>query len=135
METGEWEIWKDLSQNIWGHSCTRTQDKVVIAGGVNIAFAIIGRTSILDLNTREETVIGELHGPRAWFGMATIDDKVFAFGGMSPLYTTRDQYSDIQELDLDTGEWVVTDNSLATSRGISSFASAVVHLEDVCPSS
>ena len=133
-ETGEWDLWRDLIANIWGHSCTRVGDKVVIAGGVNIAFTIIATTTILDLNTRREQTVGNLHGARAWFGMATIDNKVLAFGGMSPLYrnSVRDQYNDIQELDMESGEWTVTDNNLATTLGISSFATAVVYTEDVC---
>lgn len=109
----------------------------MVAGGVNIAFTIIATTTILDLNTRREQTVGDLHGARAWFGMATIDNKVLAFGGMSPLLRNsgnpvRDQYNDIQELDLESGEWTVTESNLATTLGISSFGTAVVYTEDVC---
>jgi len=128
-ETDEWDLWSDLSQNIWGHSCTRTGDQVVVAGGVSLSFNIIPTTYILDLNTREEKVVGDLIGARAWFGMATLSDRVLAFGGMSPL---KDQFNDIQELDMETQEWKLTDETLATTRGISSFASAVVYINDVC---
>ena len=61
--------------------------------------------------------------------MATLSDRVLAFGGMSPL---KDQFNDIQELDMETQEWKLTDETLATTRGISSFASAVVYINDVC---
>merc|ERR1711976_772591 len=95
IQKHEWDLWSDLSQNIWGHSCTRTGDQVVVAGGVSLSFNIIPTTYILDLNTREEKVVGDLIGARAWFGMATLSDRVLAFGGMSPL---KDQFNDIQEL-------------------------------------
>ena len=134
METGEWELWSDLSQNIWGHACTRLDNKVVIAGGVNLAFSIIPTTVILDLETREERQVGDLVGARAWFGMATIDARVLAFGGMDPLkHQNRDSYSDIQELDQDTWEWRRLEEGLAETRGISSLGSAVVMVDQVCP--
>ena len=134
METGEWELWSDLSQNIWGHACTRLDNIVVIAGGVNLAFSIIPTTVILDLETREERQVGDLVGARAWFGMATIDARVLAFGGMDPLkHQNRDSYSDIQELDQDTWEWRRLEEGLAETRGISSLGSAVVMVDQVCP--
>ena len=55
METGEWELWSDLIQNIWGHFCTRLDNMVVIAGGVNLAFSIIPTTVILDLSAVADT--------------------------------------------------------------------------------
>ena len=134
VETGEWELWSDLSQNIWGHSCTRLDNMVVIAGGVNLAFSIIPTTVILDLETREERQVGDLLGARAWFGMATIDARVLAFGGMDPLkQQSGDSLSDIQELDQDTLEWRMLEEGLAETRGISSLGSAVVMVDQVCP--
>ena len=134
VETGEWELWSDLSQNIWGHSCTRLDNKVVVAGGVNLAFQIIPTTYILDLDTREERVIGDLLGARAWFGMATIDARVLAFGGMDPLKLQgEDSLSDIQELDQVTWEWRRLEEGLTETRGISSLGSAVVMVDQVCP--
>ena len=134
VETGEWELWSDLSQNIWGHACTRLDNMVVVAGGVNLAFQIIPTAYILDLDTREERQIGDLVGARAWFGMATIDSRVLAFGGMEPLkHQSRDSYSDIQELDPASGEWKRLEEGLTETRGISSLASAVVMVDQVCP--
>ena len=133
-ETDEWDLWNDLEKEVWGHACTRVDDLVVVAGGVDNFFTIISYTVILDLNTREERVIGDLVGPRAWFGMATLDDRVLAFGGMSPLYD-RDSYSDIQMLDMDTEQWIVSEEGLETSLGISSFATAVVYMDQVCSNS
>ena len=134
VETGEWELWSDLNQNIWGHSCTRLDNMVVIAGGVNLAFSIIPTTVILDLETREERQVGDLLGARAWFGMATIDARVLAFGGMDPLkQQSGDSLSDIQELDQDTLEWRMLEEGLAETRGISSLGSAVVMVDQVCP--
>ena len=72
---------------------------------------------------------GELLGPRAWFGMLTLDSKVLAFGGMSPL---RDQYSNILQLDTETEQWVELEDRLQTTRGISSFATAVVFQDEIC---
>ena len=107
---------------------------VVVAGGVNLAFQIIPTTYILDLDTREEREIGDLLGARAWFGMATIDARVLAFGGMDPLrHEGQDSLSDIQELDQDTWEWRRLDEGLAETRGISSLGSAVVMVDQVCP--
>ena len=106
---------------------------VVIGGGVSLTFQIVSSVYVLDLNTREERQIGDLLGARAWFGMATLDGSVLAFGGMSPLYT-RDQYSDILVLDRETEQWTQTGDSLETTLGISSFATAVVYLDEVCPS-
>ena len=60
VETGEWEQWEDLSQNLWGHSCTRVDNLVVVAGGVNPAFAMVATTFILDLDTRQQRVVGDL---------------------------------------------------------------------------
>ena len=134
METGEWELWSDLNQNIWGHSCTRLDNMVVIAGGVNLAFSIIPTTVILDLETREERQVGDLLGARAWFGMATIDARVLAFGGMDPLrQQSGDSLTDIQELDQDSWEWRRLEEGLTETRGISSLGSAVVMVDQVCP--
>ena len=60
VETGEWEQWEDLSQNLWGHSCTRVDNLVVVAGGVNPSFAMVATTFILDLDTRQQRVVGDL---------------------------------------------------------------------------
>ena len=127
-------MWSDLSQNIWGHSCTRLDNMVVIAGGVNLAFSIIPTTVILDLETREERQVGDLLGARAWFGMATIDARVLAFGGMDPLkQQSGDSLTDIQELDQDSWEWRRLEEGLTETRGISSLGSAVVMVDQVCP--
>ena len=102
---------------------------MVVGGGVSSAFSIMSSTTILDLKTGEERVAGELQGARAWFGMATINNKVLAYGGMSPL---RDQYSNILQLDTQTEQWVELDDKLETARGISSFATAVVSQDQIC---
>ena len=129
-ETGEWDIWEDLYIARWGHSCTRLGDQVVVAGGVSpMPFTILDSTTILDLNTRQQREVGKMLGARAWFGMATLDGKVLAFGGMSPL---KDSYSSILELDIETEEWVQREDTMATAYGISSFASVVVQQEDIC---
>ena len=128
-ETGEWASWEDLSVSRWGHSCTRLGDQVIVAGGVSPLFTILDSATVLDLNTREERQVGKLLGARAWFGMATIDGKALAFGGMSPL---RDQYRNILELDMETEEWVERENTMETARGISSFASVVVEQSIIC---
>ena len=129
VETEEWTRWTDLSVSRWGHSCARLDDMVVVGGGVSTVFTIMSSTTILDLKTGEERVAGELQGARAWFGMATIDNKVLAYGGMSPL---RDQYSNILQLDTETEQWVELDDKLETARGISSFATAVVSQDQIC---
>ena len=128
-ETGEWDSWDDLSVSRWGHSCTRLGDQVIVAGGVSPLFTILASTTVLDLNTREQREVGQMMGPRAWFGMATIDGKAFAFGGMSPL---KDQYSNILELDMEIEEWVEREDTMATAQGISSFASVVVQQSQIC---
>jgi len=129
-ETGEWDRWDDLSISRWGHSCTRLGDLVVVAGGVSpLPFSILASATILDLNTREHREIGDMMGPRAWFGMATIDGKVLAFGGMSPL---KDSYENILELDMETEEWVEREEIMGTGHGISSFASTLIQQSLVC---
>ena len=129
-ETGEWERWEDLTISRWGHSCTRLGDLVVVAGGVSpMPFNILASATILDLNTREHREVGDMVGARAWFGMATIDGRVLAFGGMSPL---KESYSNILELDMETEEWVETEESIGTGHGISSFASSIIQQELVC---
>ena len=67
---------------------------------------------------------------RAWLGMATVDSRVLAYGGMTPLY--RDSLSDVQELDRDTETWRTTEDSLSTAAGISSFGTATVYMDQVC---
>jgi len=129
-ETGEWEEWEDLNVDRWGHACTRLGDQVIVAGGVSPLFQIMSSTTVLDLNTREQREIGDMKGPRAWFGMATINGKVLAFGGMSPL---KDSYSNILELDMETEEWVEREDTMATANGISSLASVVVQQSQICP--
>ena len=129
METGQWSQWEDLRTSRWGHACSRVDDIAVIAGGVSTVFSIMSSTTILDLKTGEEREAGELMGARAWFGMATLDGKVLAYGGMSPL---RDQYSNILQLDRETEQWVELEDKLQTARGISSFATAVVFQDDIC---
>jgi len=129
VEKEEWEVWEDLYVDRWGHSCTRLADLVVVAGGVSPLFTMYASTTILDLSTRKQREVGEMTGPRAWFGMATVEGKVMAFGGMSPL---KDSYSDIQELDMETEEWVVREDSLATANGISSLGSVVVQQSNIC---
>ena len=100
-----------------------------MAGGVSEFFQIMATTTVLDLNTREQREIGDMKGPRAWFGMATINGKVLAFGGMSPL---KDSYSNILELDMETEEWVEREDTMATANGISSLASVVVQQSQIC---
>merc|ERR1712123_464197 len=92
-------------------------------------FTIMDSATVLDLNTREERQVGKMIGARAWFGMATIDGKVLAFGGMSPL---RDQYKNILELDMETEDCVEREDTMAETRGISSFASVVVQTSQIC---
>ena len=67
---------------------------------------------------------------RAWLGMATVDSRVLAYGGMTPLY--RDSLSDVQELDRETETWRTTEDSLSTAAGISSFGTATVYMDQVC---
>jgi len=130
VETGEWDRWEDLTISRWGHSCTRLGDLVVVAGGVSpLPFNILSSATILDLGTREHREVGDMVGARAWFGMATIDNRVLAFGGMSPL---KDSYSNILELDMETEEWVETEESIGTGHGISSFASSIIQQDLVC---
>jgi hypothetical protein len=129
-QTGEWERWEDLTISRWGHSCAKLGDLVVVAGGVSpMPFNILASATVLDLNTREHWEVGDMMGPRAWFGMATIDGKVLAFGGMSPL---KDSYDNILELDMETEEWVVREDTVGTGYGVSSFASVLVQQDMVC---
>merc|ERR1739838_472740 len=110
-------------------SIVLTPTEVIVAGGVSPLFQIMSSTTVLDLNTREQREIGDMKGPRAWFGMATINGKVLAFGGMSPL---KDSYSNILELDMETEEWVEREDTMATANGISSLASVVVQQSNIC---
>ena len=61
--------------------------------------------------------------------MATIDGRVLAFGGMSPL---KDSYENIMELDMETEEWVEQEETMGTGYGISSFASVVIQQNMIC---
>eukprot|EP00091_Calanus_sinicus_P021200 TRINITY_DN6168_c0_g1_i1.p1 TRINITY_DN6168_c0_g1~~TRINITY_DN6168_c0_g1_i1.p1 ORF type:complete len:324 (-),score=98.15 TRINITY_DN6168_c0_g1_i1:83-1054(-) len=128
-ETGEWDRWEDLPVSRWGHACTRVGDLVIVAGGVTPSFTMMASTTVLDLNTRESREVGEMTSARAWFGMATIDGRVLAFGGMSPL---KDSYENIMELDMETEEWVEQEETLGTGYGISSFASVVIQQNMIC---
>ena len=76
VETGEWEQWEDLSQNLWGHSCTRVDNLVVVAGGVNPAFAMVATTFILDLDTRQQRVVGDLQADMQ--AVFNHDEKVYS---------------------------------------------------------
>jgi len=129
-ETGEWDRWEDLPVSRWGHACTRVGDLVIVAGGITpLPFTMMASTTVLDLNTRESREVGEMMSARAWFGMVTIDGRVLAFGGMSPL---KDSYENIMELDLETEEWVEQDETVGTGFGISSFASVVIQQNMIC---
>ena len=83
----------------------------------------------MNLSTREQREANDLVGARAWFGMATIDGRILAFGGMSPL---KDSYDDIMEFNLETEKWEVTDDTFGSGFGISSFASALVEQNQIC---
>lgn len=128
-ETGEWDTWEYLPVSRWGHACTRVGDLVIVAGGVSPSFTMMASTTVLDLNTREHREVGEMMSARAWFGMATIDGRVLAFGGMSPL---KDSYENIMELDMETEEWVEQEETMGTGYGISSFASVVIQQNMIC---
>ena len=128
--SGVWEAWDDLLVDRWGHACTRLDNLVITAGGVSPAFTIEATATALDVNTRRQWSLGSLHGARAWFGMAVLDGRILAFGGMSPLL--RDQYSDIQQLDLETEQWTAWNQTMQETRGISSFGSVNVEQSYFC---
>jgi len=130
VTSGEWEIWPELRVPRWGHSCTRLEDMVVIAGGVSPQYTFYSSTIVLDIYTREERMVGEMVGARAWFGMSTIDGKVVVYGGMAP--RDRECYSDILEWDPVTGEWIQREDTMATIHGISSFAAVTVRQQLIC---
>jgi len=132
VTTGDWQIWSDLRVPRWGHSCTRLDDLVVVAGGVSPQYNFYSSTTVLDLNTREERMVGDMVGPRAWFGMSTIEGKVVAYGGMAP--RQKDCYSNILEWDPVSEEWIDTEESMVTNHGISSFAAITVRQEQICRS-
>ena len=113
----------------WGHSCARLGNKLVVAGGVSPSFTLLSTTTVLDLATREQREVGELvGGDRAWFGMANVDGRILAFGGMGPF--VRNAWGDVEEWDDEGEKWVNTDNTMETA--MSSFAHVVVNLDDIC---
>ena len=111
----------------WGHACARLGDKVIIAGGVSPLFSLLSSTTVLDLTTREQREVGDMAEARAWFGMATLDQKVIVYGGMGPY---RNAWGDIQEWSDEVEGWVTQEDTMATA--MSSFGSIVISTTDVC---
>ena len=128
--SGAWEqeSWPDLYVDRWGHACARLGDQVIVAGGVSPFFTMYSSTTVFDLNTREQREAGEMFEQRTWFGMAVVQGRLLAFGGMGPYY--KNAWGQVEEWQEEEEEWLLREETMPVAK--SSFASLLVTPEEIC---
>jgi len=82
-ETGSWETWPSLVQARAGHACARLGKTVIITGGhKDNTKAHLASTSLIDIDSKEERVGGQMLRGRTYHRMALLGRHVMVFGGL-----------------------------------------------------
>ena len=122
-----WSFWPPLLEDRVGHSCFRLGDSVIIAGGFGESHAALAHTTILSIASREGRRVGDMTSPRAYFGLASLQGRLVAFGGVDG--EDRDLGS-VEEWVEDEERWRSREETMETPRYYFGYTSAP--LASVC---
>jgi len=115
----EWTEWTKLSEGVYGQSCLRLGDKIIIAGGADSSSRHSRKTFIFDIKTGSERKVASLKYPRYGAGMETYGGKPVILGG----YDGSGRRSDGEMWNMDTETWEEADIDLNIARNIFSLVS------------
>jgi len=124
-----WISWPPLTKGRVGHSCATVGDDVIIAGGYGEDRSTLATTTIINIITRQEREGGSMSSARGYFGLATLDGTLLAFGGRG----SDDQaLASVEEWDVEMAVWKTRQEVLETARYYFGYTSAP--RATVCPS-
>jgi len=103
-----WTEWPRLTHEVYGHSCVRLGDKILVAGGQDSK----GRTVIYDTKTGSARDVASLKHSRYRPAMVVYGGKAIILGG----YGSGKRRSDGEVWNMDTETWDETDISLNNGR-------------------
>jgi len=81
VTTDTWTNWPDLPYLMYYHSCIKTEDGVLLAGGLNQNPFMGGFSVLMDIRNGETEVVGTLNVPRQNHKIVEYKGKVMAVGG------------------------------------------------------
>merc|ERR1712226_1443218 len=97
-------LWPTLETSIYGHSCIKHGNKVILAGGYG-GGGVSQSTEVLDITTRTISTGGDMATPRYAFNLATISrgggDTTFAIAGLS----SEEDLNTVEEWEEETSTW------------------------------
>jgi len=109
----EWTEWPTLSKEVYGQSCVKFGDQILMAGGWNNVLFPTKSTVILDIKTGLAREVASLNYPRGWAAMEVYEGKPLILGGKG----VSGYRSDGEIWNTDTETWEKADISLNIRRG------------------
>jgi len=112
----KWTEWPRLSEGVYGQSCLRLGEKIIMTGGIygTRVPRYTRRTVIIDTKTGSAREVGSLKYYRYYAGMELYGDKPVILGGYDGINRTRRSDGEIWNMDTET--WEVADISLNIAR-------------------
>jgi len=107
----KWTEWPKLSEAVYGQSCVRIGDKVIMAGGRD-SNGVTRRTVIIDIKTGSAREVASLKYPRDGAGMEIYRGRTVILGGRD----ASGYRSDGEVWNMDTETWEETDIHLNIAR-------------------
>merc|ERR1711962_610179 len=112
----KWTEWPRLSEGVYGQSCLRLGEKIIMTGGIygTRVPRYTRRTVIIDTKTGSAREVASLNYHRYYAAMELYGNKPVILGGYDGI--NRTQRSDGEIWNMDTETWEVADISLNIAR-------------------
>jgi len=124
-----WTEWPELSEGVFGQSCLRLEDKILMAGGI-ISNSFTGRTFIYDIKTGSTREVASLRYPRKGADLVLYGGKPLILGGRDGTGKAGNGYrSDGETWNMDTETWEEADLSLNIARSSYSFVTTTKEIK------
>jgi len=124
-----WTEWHKLNESVFGQSCLRLKDKILMAGGI-ISNSFTGRTFIYDIKTRSAREVASLQYPRVGADMVLYGGKPLILGGRDGTGKAGNGYrSDGETWNMDTETWEEADLSFNIAKSRYSFVTTTEEIK------